>query len=117
VLEARQQGHRVAQARGVGELHMDSLEAQRAALQALRRVDGEQPALAHHGHVVAEHGLAHHLCGHEQRAALVPQLAEILPEAPAQHGVDAGGGLVGEEQRRVVHQRACEHQPALHAAR
>jgi hypothetical protein len=39
------------------------------------------------------------------------------PHRAADLDVHAGGGLVEDQQPRLVHQRARDHQPALHAAR
>jgi hypothetical protein len=100
----------------VGQAHVDDLAAEDAAPQPERRIHRQDVPDPHNGHVVAVGRLAHDLCGDEQRAPLVAQLAKVFPASPAQHRVDPGGRLVGEQQPRVVHAHPGEHQAALHAA-
>ena len=44
-------------------------------------------------------------------------IAQVGPQLHAQGHVDAGGGLVEDEQSRAVHQRAGDQQPPAHPAR
>ena len=48
---------------------------------------------------------------------LVAQRADHLPHVAPQLDVDAGGGLVEEQDLRLVRQRLGDHHAALHAAR
>ena len=50
------------------------------------------------------------------RGAARVQFAQIGPHAAADLDVDAGGGLVQNQQPRPVHQCPGDHQAALHAA-
>ena len=51
------------------------------------------------------------------RDAFLVDLAQELPHGAADLDVHAGGGLVQDQQPRLVHQGAGDHQAALHAAR
>ena len=55
--------------------------------------------------------------GQEAAAASLAQFADQLPHVAAQFDVDAGGGLVQEQDARLVAQRLGDHHAALHAAR
>ena len=55
--------------------------------------------------------------GEDDRGAARVDLAQELPHGAADLDVDAGGGLVEDQQARLVHQRARDHEAALHAAR
>ena len=44
-------------------------------------------------------------------------MVDQVPELPARQGIDAGGGLVEDQQVRVVDQRAAQAELLLHAAR
>src|SRR5439155_17285924 len=48
--------------------------------------------------------------------AAIVDLAQELPHRAADLDVDPGGGLIENQQPRLVHQRARDHQAALHAA-
>src|SRR5262245_1525914 len=95
---------------------LDHLAAERPTPQVLRRIDMEQTSCAHHADHITVGRLAYILRRHEQRAALVAQRAEVLPELGAQYRVDSRGRLVGKDQQRVVSQRAGQLQAPLHTA-
>ena len=54
--------------------------------------------------------------GQDDGGALLVDLAQELPHRAADFDVHAGRGLVQDQQPRLVHQRARDHQPPLHAA-
>ena len=86
-------------------------------LQAGRRVEGDDPALVDDGDPVAELvGLLHVVRREEDRLPVDVELAEDLPQGDAALRVEAGGGLVEEQDRRPVHDRPGDHQPLGHAA-
>ena len=71
-------------------------------LSCCRRVEREDPAVVHDREPVAELvGLLHVVRGEQDRLALVVQLAEDLPQGDAALRVEAGGGLVEEQDRRA----------------
>ena len=53
----------------------------------------------------------------DDRRALLVDLAQEDPHAAADLDVDARGRLVEDQEARLVHQRARDHEPPLHAAR
>src|SRR6266511_490689 len=53
---------------------------------------------------------------HDGRPAIA-QRPDVAPERAAQLHVDAGGGLVEEQDARLVHERLADEEPPLHAAR
>ena len=74
-------------------------------------------AVVHDADAVAELvGLLHVVRGQEDRLAVGVQLAEDLPQGDAALRVEAGGGLVEEQDGRAVHDRPGHHQPLRHAA-
>ena len=86
-------------------------------LQRLGRVEGQHPAVVDDGQPVAELvGLLHVVRGEEDGLAVVVELLEDLPQGDAALGVEAGGGLVEEEDRGPVHHRPGDHQALGHAA-
>ena len=101
-------------------LQVDLLEAVGvvAVLEAGGGVAGHDLAAADQGDLVAERlGLLEVVRGQEDRRALLVQAADVAPQLLAQLDVDAGGGLVEDDQARLVQQGAGEQQAALHAAR
>ena len=69
-------------------------------------------------HVAAEAlGLLQVVGGQDDGGALLAvDAAHVLPHAAAQLDIDAGGGLVEDQQLRPVHQGPGDHQATLHAA-
>ena len=53
----------------------------------------------------------------DDRVAVAVQLADERPQALPQLDVDAGGGLVEHDHRRLVHERLADQHAPLHAAR
>jgi len=79
--------------------------------QDLARVDGGQPV---------ERLRFLHVGGGDQHAHTGPAGSDAideLPELPAGQRIDAGGGLVQDQEVRVVDQRAAQAELLLHAAR
>ena len=92
-------------ARGVG---LDQLA--RAAL-------GDDQALVHDDQPVAELlGLVHVVGGDHQRDAGLLEPEQLVPQHVAGLRVEAGGGLVEQQQVGAVDQAAGDREPALHAA-
>jgi hypothetical protein len=68
--------------------------------------------------VVAEPVGLDHVVGRQQdRRARLAHLLDAIPEEEPRLRVQAGGGLVEEEDLRAVHERAGDEQPLGHAAR
>src|SRR5690606_40415895 len=61
-------------------------------------------------------GLFQVMGGEDDGHPLAVELGDEVPHRAAQLDVDAGGGLVEDQQARLVDQRAGDHQAALHAA-
>jgi hypothetical protein len=89
-----------------------------AAAQPVRGVLGGQPAAVQDGDAVGQlSGLLQVLGGQEDGAALVAQLAHLLPERPPALGIEAGTRLVQEQHGRPVQQGAGQVESAAGAAR
>ena len=85
--------------------------------QRVGRVHGEDAALVHERHARAALGLVEVGRRQQQGEPLALEAGEEPPEVAARDGVDAGGGLVEDEQLRRVDEGAGERQLLLHAAR
>ncbi len=117
-LAHRQDALQVGQHLGVDgplRVHLDHLAAEDGLAQLVGRVERDQPAIHDHRDVVAVLGLGDVLRRDEQRASLVAQPAQLVPDGLAQHRIDAGGRLIHEQHIRAVHEGAGELEPALHA--
>ncbi|CRM87630.1 hypothetical protein [Pseudomonas sp. 22 E 5] len=79
---------------------------------------GDQLAAIEHQAMFELLGLFHVGGGHQQRQlwALAAHGVDQLPETPARQWVDAGGGLVENQQIRVVDQRAAQAELLFHTA-
>src|SRR5439155_20258547 len=55
--------------------------------------------------------------GHQDGDALAQEFRQELPEFAARHGINAGRGLIEQDDLRLVNQRAGQRQLLLHAAR
>jgi hypothetical protein len=85
-------------------------------LRDLRRGTGAQQVPGvDQPHAVALRGLVHVGRAHQDGDALLPQVAEHVPELAAAHGVHAGGGLVQHQYQRLVDQGAAQRELLLHA--
>src|SRR6185437_103722 len=98
-------------------VHLDHLGLDVPGDERRRRALGElAPSVDDLDAIAQALGFVHEVRREEDRLALAQQRAQLLPHEVARLRVEAGGGLVEEEQVRIVHERAREHQPALHAA-
>ena len=85
--------------------------------QLARRPFGHDLGLVHHDQPVAQLlGLVHVVRGQDERRALLLQAIEAVPDEVARLRVEAGRGLVEEDQVRLVDQRSSDGQAPLHAA-
>ena len=88
-----------------------------AALELGRRVEGEDLAVVHDRHPVAQLvGLLHVVRRQHDGLALAVEAFEQLPQRQPTLGVEPGSGLVEEEHRRPVEDGTGHHQPLCHAA-
>lgn len=87
------------------------------AFEVVGGVDGDDAAAADDGEAVAAVGLVHEVGGEgDGDAAAVAEQLEVRPHVPPRGGVEAGRGLVHQEQTRLVQQRLGEFDPPPHAA-
>ena len=96
------------------------LEVRGATLvdQLLRRIAREDLSAMHERDAIAAHPFVHEMRGHEDRHALLArEIAQQLPEAVARDRIDAGGGLIEDQQLRPVEHRDCEREPLAQAHR
>ena len=85
--------------------------------ELLRRAQGDEAAVIHDGDAVAEAlGLVHVMGGEDDGAAGALQVIHEVPEMPASLRIEAGGGLVEEQQLGIADQRAGHGQALLLAA-
>src|ERR1700761_2885233 len=63
---------------------------------------GEEIAVGNVGEAVATLGFVHVVGGDEEGEALRGENVDLLPKVAAGLGIDAGGGLVEEEEARLV---------------
>ena len=86
--------------------------------QLARRALGDDLRLVHDDEPVAQLlGLVHVVGRQDERHAPLLEPVQPLPEQVARLRVEAGRGLVEEQDRGLVDQRAGDRQPPLHAAR
>src|ERR687886_2675979 len=105
--------HRVECMRGCD---LDDVAAKRRAAELLRRRQRNESAAVQNRHAVAVLGFADDLGGYHERPTEITQAPELRPDLSAQDGIEAGGGLVHEQQLRVMHQRAGKLETTLHPA-
>ena len=67
---------------------------------------GKQMAVAHQQQIPATVGLVHHVARHQQRDSAPGKSVELLPEIGTQHGIQADGRFVEDEQIGLTDQRA-----------
>src|SRR5947209_13485368 len=106
--------HRIERLRS---FNLDHIPAERFAAELLWRVQGNQSPARQQRHAIAVLGFTDHLGRDHERAADLAQAPELRPDLLAQNRVEARGGLIHEQQQRVMHQRAGELQTTLHPAR
>ncbi|MEA3219506.1 MAG: hypothetical protein OZX49_00596 [Immundisolibacter sp.] len=80
--------------------------------------DGQYPAIVHGRQPVEARCLFHVGSGHQhaQVGAVAADAGDQVPELAPRQRIDAGGGLVQDQQVRVVDQRAAQAELLLHAA-
>lgn len=111
-----QRGGGVAVGGGVGEAEPD-VSAGDEPLQFLGGAFGGDPAVVEHGDAVGEFvGLLQVLGGEEDGDAVGDEGADDLPHGVAGAGVEAGGGLVEEDDAGVADQGHGDVQAPFHAA-
>ena len=88
---------------------------QRGAQRA-RPVERQQLSVVHQRHARAALGLVEVRGAHQDGDAALEEVREQLPELAPAHRIDAGGGLVEQDQIGLVDQRARQRQLLLHAA-
>ena len=94
------------------ELRLDMLGDQSA-----RAPFCDHPAMIHDRNPAAQAlGLLHEVRGEDQRASLLRELAQPLPDQVARLRVQPGGRLVHEEDLRVIDEGARKRQAPLHPA-
>jgi hypothetical protein len=82
----------------------------------VRRALGEQPAVLDEAEALAALRLVHDVARNDDRGAVLGHAAEALPELDAELRVDADGGLIEQEQLRLVHERARQRAALPHAS-
>ena len=111
-------GSAASRASAVGEAQLDDLTRRVLRDQLARRALGDDAAAVHDHEPVAELlGLVHVVRREHEGHALALQPVEALPQEVARLRVEAGGGLVEQQQLGLVDERARDREPALHAAR
>src|SRR5258706_10119327 len=98
-------------------VHLDHFRLDVLGDEVPRRALGERAAVVDDLQAIAKAlGLVHEVRGEEDRLALAQEQAQLLPHEGARLRIEPGGRLVEEEELRIVHERAREHEAALHAA-
>src|SRR5262249_47821850 len=102
----------------VRQMDLDDLAADVARDQLVRGALRHDAAAVHDDEAIAElRRLLHVMRGEQDGGAATLERADALPHEPPRLRVEAGGGLVEDDELVLVEQRALEHQPAAHAAR
>ena len=104
-----------------GQRHEGVLEARRAGPRAelLGGAAGKEAAVVEDDDVVAALRFVHVMRGDEDRAPALGcggDLGELVPDGAAGLRVEADGGLVEDQDGRIVDQRARDLEAPLHAA-
>ena len=95
-----------------------SVVAPRDATRPAGRAGRQHAAGIHQRNAVAARGLVHEMGRDEDRHALVArQVDQQLPEPVARHRIDAGGGLVEDQDFRRVHDGDSQRQALADAER
>ena len=86
--------------------------------QLAGRLVGDHPAVMDDRDPVAQLlGFLEVMRGQDDRDALAVQLADVVPQLPAELDIDPRGRLVEHQDRRRMDHRLGDQQPPLHAAR
>ena len=114
--EAAQHGLEALAVAGILRDHLHA-GAPDGRLQLGRRALGHDRATVDDPHAVGQYiRLLEVLRGQEHRHAVVGQPSHLIPQRRSALRVEAGGGLVEEQQPRAMHERQAEVQPPLHPA-
>ncbi len=97
-------------------LHDQQVPAHGLSPQLIWGSDGRQTSLHDQRHHVALLRLADVLRGDQHRPAGIAQPARFLPDTSSQKGIQPGGGLVEEQQVRIVDHGRGELEASLHSA-
>src|SRR3954462_2440873 len=93
------------------------VEPGKAAEQVARRIErGDAAVLQERNALAMRFGLFEVVRGQYDAVPVAIEAAHELPQALAELNVDAGGRLVEDDDRRLVHERLRHQHPALHAA-
>ena len=115
-LHARSQASAGAAASRIAQREQEALRLQ-LAQQVAHAVAHDDAAVIDDGDVAAEVlRLFQVVRGQDDGRALRVDLAQELPHRAADLDIHARRRLIQDQQPRLVHQRARDHQPALHAA-
>ena len=109
-------GQRLAGAPGIEHPDLHELGPEQC-LYLRRRVHGEEAPMVHEGHAAAALRLVEVGRAHDDGDALFQHLVEDSPEIAAGHRIDSVGGLVEEDDVRLMDQRTGEAELLLHASR
>jgi hypothetical protein len=102
---------------GAGDGELDDVLAADGGDELLGGSEGDDLAVIHDGYAVAELlGFLHVVGGEDDGAALLLEGVDEIPEVTAGLGVEAGGGLVEEEQFGVAEEGAGHGEALLLAA-
>jgi hypothetical protein len=93
-----------------------STSERRCGQHAVEGVVGDEVPVAQQEQPVAAGRLVHDVAAHDEGPAAVGEPAEQAPQVTAQHGVEADGRLVEDEQLRLGEQGRREGDPRLLAA-
>ena len=101
-----------------GAKNLDHIRLQVLRNQGPRLPFGNFSAMVEHQQPRAQPlSLVHEMGGQQNGFTLLQQQLQALPHQVAGLGVEAGGGLVEQQQARVIDQRTRQAEPALHTAR
>ena len=102
---------------GVFERRLGPLRAADAVFQIVGRTLGDDVAAVDQADAVAVFGLVEEVRRHHDRDAVLDHGVDVRPELAPRQRVHAGGRLVEEQHRRVVHDRAGQGQALLETQR
>ena len=107
----------IAARKRLGQFEFDGGTGERALLNFARRAHGDDLALIHDGHAVAElFGLFDVVGGEQDGALFAAQVLHQLVDFEARLRIEAGRRLVEKQHLRIVEQGQGEGQPLLLAA-
>src|SRR5229473_5066398 len=117
-------GELPGEAQGAGDLGRGDFDAHGAVRLHVRQFTerigsavGDEAAVIDVGDVAAALGFVHVVRGDEKRDAVAGEFEEEVPELAAGDRVDAGSGLIEEQELRFVQHGAAEGQTLLPPAR